>query len=139
MLAAADAAEGEARLSLVGSEVGADLDRIVDFLEASASWVDAGLAQAEAEGEVATDLDGNLQEAVDKWLEILRDFSSVDASGPLGHDADEEGVSMAEGSLLLDAKRLTAKARVKRDNAAGMQADGQFSTALSKLRPSSQN
>lgn len=41
---------------------------------------------------------------------------------------------MAEGgSLLLDAKRLTAKARVKRDNAAGVQADGQFSTALSKL------
>lgn len=41
---------------------------------------------------------------------------------------------MAEGgSLLLDAKRLTAKARVKRDNAAGVQADGQFSTALNKL------
>ena len=36
-------------------------------------------------------------------------------------------------SLLLDAKRLTAKARVKRDNAAGIQADGQFSTALNKL------
>lgn len=41
---------------------------------------------------------------------------------------------MAEGgSLLLDAKRLTAKARVKRDNAAGIQADGQFATALNKL------
>src|SRR3954463_2742341 len=41
---------------------------------------------------------------------------------------------MAEsGSLLLDAKRLTAKARVKRDNAAGVQADGQFATALNKL------
>lgn len=41
---------------------------------------------------------------------------------------------MVEGrSLLQDAKRLTAKARVKRDNAARVQADGQFSTALSKL------
>lgn len=41
---------------------------------------------------------------------------------------------MAEGgSLLLNARRLTARARVKRDNAAGVQADGQFSTALSKL------
>lgn len=39
------------------------------------------------------------------------------------------------GSLLLDAKRLTAQARVKRDTAAGVQADGQFSTALSKLTP----
>ncbi len=37
------------------------------------------------------------------------------------------------GSLLLDAKRLTAKARVKRDNAAGVQAEGQFATALNKL------
>ncbi|RYF57178.1 MAG: hypothetical protein EOO27_16295 [Comamonadaceae bacterium] len=37
------------------------------------------------------------------------------------------------GSLLLDAKRLTAKARVRRDNAAGIQADGQFATALNKL------
>lgn len=35
--------------------------------------------------------------------------------------------------LLHDAKRLTTRARVKRDNAAGVQADGQFSTALSKL------
>ncbi len=75
VLAAADAAEGEARLSLVGSEVGADLDRIVAFLEASASWVDAGLAQAEAEGDVDTDLDASLKEAVDKWLDILHDFS----------------------------------------------------------------
>lgn len=41
---------------------------------------------------------------------------------------------MAEGgSLLLDAKRLTAKARVKRNKAAGVRADGQFATALSKL------
>ena len=40
---------------------------------------------------------------------------------------------MAEGSLFLDAKRLTAKARVKREEAAGVQADGQFSTALSKI------
>lgn len=38
-----------------------------------------------------------------------------------------------EGSLLLDAKRLTARARVKRDNALGVRADGQFATALSKL------
>lgn len=90
VLAAADAAEGEALLSLVGSEVGADLSRIVDFLEASASWVGAGLAQAEAEGDVATDLDGNLQEAVDKWLEVLRDFSSVEVSRPTDDaDADE--------------------------------------------------
>lgn len=91
VLAAADAAEGEARLSLVGSEVGADLDRIVTFLEASASWVDAGLAQAEAEGDVATDLDANLQEAVDRWLDILRDFSSVERSGPLD-DMTNEGM-----------------------------------------------
>ena len=35
--------------------------------------------------------------------------------------------------LLHDAKRLTTRARVKRENAAGVQADGQFSTALSKL------
>jgi hypothetical protein len=41
---------------------------------------------------------------------------------------------MAESaSLLLHAKRLTAKARVKRDNAAGVQAEGQFATALNKL------
>ena len=32
-----------------------------------------------------------------------------------------------------DAKRLTAIARAKRDNAAGVQAEGQFATALNKL------
>lgn len=36
-------------------------------------------------------------------------------------------------SLLHNAKRLTTKARVKRDNAAGIQADAQFYTALNKL------
>lgn len=80
VLAAADAAEGEARLSLVGSEVGADLDQIVTFLETSASWVEAGLTQAEAEGDVATDLDANLQAAVDMWLAVLRDFSGAEVS-----------------------------------------------------------
>lgn len=41
---------------------------------------------------------------------------------------------MAESKgLLHEAKRLTTKARVKRDNAAGIQADAQFSTALNKL------
>lgn len=41
---------------------------------------------------------------------------------------------MAEAKgLLHNAKRLTTKARVKRDNAAGIQAEAQFSTALNKL------
>ncbi len=41
---------------------------------------------------------------------------------------------MAEAKgLLHNAKRLTTKARVKRDNAAGVQADAQFYTALNKL------
>src|SRR5689334_14782613 len=40
---------------------------------------------------------------------------------------------MAEASLYLEAKRLTAKARVKQHHAVGLQADGQFSTALSKI------
>lgn len=35
--------------------------------------------------------------------------------------------------LLHNAKRLTTKARFKRDSAAGIQADAQFSTALNKL------
>lgn len=89
VLAAAESAEGEARLSLIGSEVGADLDQIVAFLETSASWVDAGLAQAGAEGDVATDLDASLQTAADRWLDILRDFSSVSAAAPLDAVADE--------------------------------------------------
>ncbi|WP_460937069.1 hypothetical protein [Phycicoccus ginsengisoli] len=38
-----------------------------------------------------------------------------------------------EKGLRHDAKRLTTKARVKRDNAAGIQADAQFSTALNRL------
>ena len=58
MLAAADAAAGEERLSLVGSEVGADLDRIVAFLEASAPWVDAGLAAGGGRGRRAADRSG---------------------------------------------------------------------------------
>ncbi len=36
-------------------------------------------------------------------------------------------------SLLLRAKRLAAVARAKRDNAADIQAAGQFATALNKL------
>ena len=41
---------GEARLAWSGAEVGADLDRIVDFLETSASWVEAGLAAGRGGG-----------------------------------------------------------------------------------------
>ena len=91
VLAATTAADGEARLFMVGSEVGADLARIANFLESSASWVDAGLAQAQAEGDVATDLDANLQEIVDRWLDTLRDFNTVERSGAPG-EAAKEGI-----------------------------------------------
>ncbi|GAB3446571.1 hypothetical protein GCM10027517_28990 [Phycicoccus ginsengisoli] len=92
VLAAIEKAEGEARLALVGSDVGADLDRIVAFLESSAAWVAAGLAQAEAEGDVTTDLDASLGAAVDTWFEILDDFvpDGSPAPTPVGSYQDEE-------------------------------------------------
>ena len=89
-VAAANAAEGESRLALVGTEIGADLDRIVDFLESSAKWVEAGLAQADAEGNVATDLDADLQDAVDKWVGIVHDFSEDDDQAPAIDSADPD-------------------------------------------------
>ncbi|RYF57177.1 MAG: hypothetical protein EOO27_16290 [Comamonadaceae bacterium] len=90
VLALADEATGGARLALVGSDVGTDLDKIVAFLEASASWVGVGLDQAAAEGDVATDLDASVQQAVDAWLGILNEFSDVEPSAPLDNDANGE-------------------------------------------------
>ncbi|WP_020388783.1 protein DpdH [Kribbella catacumbae] len=92
LLAAIESAEGEARLALVGNEVGADLDRIVEFLESSAEWVTAGLAQAETEGDAATDLDASLADAVATWFEIVNEFKDDCSESPKsnGSDQDEE-------------------------------------------------
>lgn len=92
VLAALDSAEGETRLALVGSEVGVDLDQIAEFLQSSAKWVNAGLAQAEAEGDVETDLDVSLADAVATWFEIVDEFKGDGGESPKlnGSDQDEE-------------------------------------------------
>jgi hypothetical protein len=88
VLAAIEKAEGEARLALVGSEIGVGLDRIVNFLESSASWVGAGLAEADAEGDLSTDLDVSLAAAVDTWFELLHEH------GKEGDDLASEGSNL---------------------------------------------
>lgn len=92
LLDAIESADGETRLAIVGTEVGADLVRIVEFLESSAEWVTAGLAQAEAEGSVATDLDTSLANAVATWFKIIDEFKqdASDSSKADGSDQDEE-------------------------------------------------
>lgn len=92
LLASIESTEGETKLALVGSEVGADLDRIVEFVESSATWVAAGLAQAEAEGDLATDLDGSLSDAVSAWFKLIAEFKEDGGESPKpgGSGQDEE-------------------------------------------------
>lgn len=95
LLASIENTDGESRVILVGSEVGADLDRIVEFLESSARWVDDGLKQAESEGDVATDLDVSLTEASTTWLQIIEAFAEDESESARGDDSGQhrtEGV-----------------------------------------------
>ncbi|MBA3430093.1 MAG: ATP-binding protein [Actinobacteria bacterium] len=90
VLAAIGKVEGETRLALIGGEIGVGLDRIVAFLEASAAWVAAGLAQAEAEGDDATDLDLSLSETVTTWFEILDEFDHDGERPPTPEDSNQD-------------------------------------------------
>jgi len=90
LLVAIESAEGEANLGLVGTEAGADLDRIVAFLESSARWVDAGLGDAEMDDDLTSDLDVDLNHAVTEWFEILDQFHHADPPPAMAGTGDEE-------------------------------------------------
>lgn len=79
LLAEAESAPELARLAMVGTEAGADLPAIADFLESTAAWVDAGLREAEAEGGVATDLDAEIDATIATWFGILDDHAKREA------------------------------------------------------------
>ncbi|MEU1427339.1 protein DpdH [Nocardia sp. NPDC005746] len=53
---------------VVGSEVGSDLTKIVDFLEDSAKWIELGIRNGEVDQGAAIDIDVAIDEQVVRWL-----------------------------------------------------------------------
>lgn len=88
---------GLAQVMLVGTEVGADLAAIADYLDATAAWIDAGLREAESDGGVVTDLDAEIQATIREWFGIVAELepskarpatgTTVDASEDLREDS----------------------------------------------------
>jgi len=70
LLATASSASGLNLTRLVGTNAGADLQAIADYLEFSARWVAAGLRQAENSGGTAADVDEMLESVLADWFEI---------------------------------------------------------------------
>lgn len=70
LLATAASASGLNLAKLVGTNAGADLQAIADYLDFSAGWVAAGLRQAESSGGAAADVDEMLESVLTDWFEI---------------------------------------------------------------------
>jgi len=94
LLTDADGATGLTRLMLVGSDVGADLAVIADYLDATAVWIDAGLREAEAEGGVVVDLDSEIDATIATWFQSLEDPEESEAGST---DGKPEGTSRDNG------------------------------------------
>ena len=54
------------------------------------AWVEAGLAQAEAEGGVAADIDEEIAVAIDEWTEIAGSWHDGDAGASYGGERRKE-------------------------------------------------
>ncbi len=71
LLAAAPTTTGVELDRVVGATAGADLQAIADYLDYSARWITAGIAQAESGGGMTADVDELLQAVIAEWLEIV--------------------------------------------------------------------
>ncbi|WP_280505094.1 protein DpdH [Nocardia farcinica] len=71
--AVADAAgkSGYELACVVGGDVGGDLNKLVDFLEASAQWIEQGIRNGEVDQGSALDIDVAIDEQVQRWLMIV--------------------------------------------------------------------
>ncbi|MFW6600442.1 protein DpdH [Propionibacteriaceae bacterium Y2011] len=67
---------GTARLTSLGTVVGADLPKIAEFLESSSQWIEAGIRTAETSGGTIADVDNQLDETIKTWLEIVKESNS---------------------------------------------------------------
>ncbi|MCZ4552240.1 protein DpdH [Gordonia rubripertincta] len=76
ILATADNLSGTARLSSLGTVVGADLLKIVSYLESSSQWVEAGIRTAQSSGGTVADVDTQLKETISTWLDIVKEQTS---------------------------------------------------------------
>lgn len=55
----------------VGRLAGADIQAVVDYVEFSAQWIEAGIAQAERSGGAPANADEMLEAAIGNWFEIV--------------------------------------------------------------------
>lgn len=69
---------GLLRLNTVGTDAGADLPAIAEYLEYSAEWIEAGIASAEADTGTATDIDEQLANTITMWFETIKESEAHD-------------------------------------------------------------
>jgi hypothetical protein len=71
VILASDSSEGLERLALIGAEAGDGIVGLVDYLESTGAWVDAGLRTV-LSGQGATDgLDTAIDDIVREWLQLI--------------------------------------------------------------------
>ncbi|MFD4292869.1 protein DpdH [Rhodococcus sp. NPDC058505] len=69
---------GLPRLSTVGTDAGADLPAIADYLDYSANWIEAGIASAEADTGTTADIDEQVMATITQW------FATIEETEPHG-------------------------------------------------------
>lgn len=69
---------GLLRLNAVGTDSGADLPAIADYLDDSARWIEAGIASAEADTGTAADIDEQLADTITMWFKTIKESESHD-------------------------------------------------------------
>ena len=72
LVSEAASATGMELLRVVGTVAGADLPKISDYLESSATWVEAGLRRADSGGGAIADLDEEIEKTIVRWAEIVK-------------------------------------------------------------------
>ncbi|UQX87636.1 hypothetical protein M6D93_15195 [Jatrophihabitans telluris] len=86
LLESANGETGFALLGLVGAQIQGNLAAIVDYLETSTQWINAGLRDATADGGSIADLDAEIERVIERWFEILTEPNA-------GPTSSEEGKS----------------------------------------------
>jgi hypothetical protein len=73
LLSDAQSAAGMELLRVVGTVAGPDLPKITDYLESSATWVEAGLREAGSGAGTVADLDVEIENTILRWLEMVEE------------------------------------------------------------------
>lgn len=64
------------KLGRLGTVAGADLPQIATFLESSSRWIEAGIRTAEIDGGSVADVDSQLEQTLQSWLEMVKESDS---------------------------------------------------------------